>query len=98
MFGVRAPSRWWKRWTRADALDPRFPIQSSGELAYLSLLVEWAQACRLVRVARGRIVAVRKHAALLARRLKSRVRSVASVDQPAESGSDSDTKPAATCS
>ncbi|MCP9489691.1 MAG: plasmid pRiA4b ORF-3 family protein [Solirubrobacteraceae bacterium MAG38_C4-C5] len=50
-----------------DVLDPRFPIQSSGELAYLSLLVEWAKACRLVRVAHGRIVTVRKHAALVDR-------------------------------
>ncbi len=51
----------------SDVLDPRFPIQSSGELAHLSLLVEWAKACRLVRVARGRIVTVRKHAALVDR-------------------------------
>ncbi len=50
-----------------DVLDPRFPIQSSAELAHLSLLVEWAKACRLVRVARGRIFTVRKHAALVDR-------------------------------
>jgi hypothetical protein len=48
-----------------DVLDLRFPIQSSTELYHLTLLVEWANACGLVRVARERIVAVRKHAKLL---------------------------------
>lgn len=50
-----------------DVLDQRFPIQSSTELYHLTLLAEWANACGLVRVARGRIVAVRKHAKLLER-------------------------------
>jgi hypothetical protein len=50
-----------------DVLDQRFPIQSSVELYQLTLLVEWAKACGLVRVVRGRIVAVRKRAKLLAR-------------------------------
>lgn len=50
-----------------DVLDQRFPIQSSAELYHLNLLVEWAKASGLVRVARGRIVAVRKHAKLLER-------------------------------
>ena len=50
-----------------DILDRRFPIQSSAELYRLTLLVEWAKASGLVRVARGRIVAVRKHAKLLER-------------------------------
>jgi hypothetical protein len=48
-----------------DVLDQRFPMQSSTELYHLTLLVEWATACGLVRGARGRIVAVRKHAKLL---------------------------------
>lgn len=52
-----------------DVLDPRFPIQSSTELYRLTLLVEWAKVCGLVRVVRGRIVAVRKHAGLLERPL-----------------------------
>jgi hypothetical protein len=50
-----------------DVLDQRFPTQSSAELYRLTLLVEWAKACGLVRVVRGRIVAVRKHAKLLER-------------------------------
>ena len=50
-----------------DILDRRFPIQSSAELYRLTLLVEWAKASGLVRVVRGRIVAVRKHAKLLER-------------------------------
>jgi hypothetical protein len=52
-----------------DVLDPRFPIQSSTELYRLTLLVEWAKVCGLVRVVRGRIVTVRKHAGLLERPL-----------------------------
>jgi Plasmid pRiA4b ORF-3-like protein len=50
-----------------DVLDPRFPIQSSADLYRLTLLVEWAKASGLVRVVRGKIVAVRKHAKLLQR-------------------------------
>ncbi len=48
-----------------DILDRCFPIQSSAELYRLSVLVEWAKACGLVRVFRGRLVAVRRHAKLL---------------------------------
>jgi len=48
-----------------DVLDPRFPIRSSTELYRFNLLVEWAKACRMVRVVHGRIVPVRKHAKLL---------------------------------
>jgi DNA-binding PucR family transcriptional regulator len=54
-----------------DVLDQRFPIQSSTELYHLTLLVEWANACGLVRVARERIVAVRKHAKRLEQTLRS---------------------------
>ncbi|MHB8695778.1 MAG: hypothetical protein ACYDHH_31560 [Solirubrobacteraceae bacterium] len=36
-----------------DGLDERFPVQSSGKLYHLSVLVEWAKAAGLVRVARG---------------------------------------------
>lgn len=50
-----------------DVLDQRFPIQSSTELYHLTLLVEWAKACGLVRIARCRIQGVRKHAKLLER-------------------------------
>jgi hypothetical protein len=53
-----------------DVLDQRFPIQSSAELYRLTVLVEWAKACGLVRVVRGRIVGVRKHAKLLERLLE----------------------------
>jgi len=52
-----------------DVLDPRFPIRSSTELHWLSLWIGWAKACRLVRVVHGRIVPVRKNAALLDRPL-----------------------------
>ena len=51
-----------------DALDPmngRFHTTSSADLPELALLVEWAKACGLVRVARGRLMAVKKHAGLL---------------------------------
>ena len=48
-----------------DVLDPRYPIQSSAELPGLGVLVEWAKRCGLVRVVRGRIVAVNRHAHLL---------------------------------
>jgi hypothetical protein len=53
-----------------DRLDPRFPIHSSAELYRLTLLVEWAKACRLVRVVHGRLVRVRKAAKLLERPLE----------------------------
>jgi hypothetical protein len=53
-----------------DVLDPRFPIHSSAELYGLTLLVEWAKACRLVRVAHGRIVPVQRNAKLLDRPLE----------------------------
>src|SRR4051794_9272211 len=33
-----------------DRLDPRRPIHSSAELDRLALVVDWAKACRLVRV------------------------------------------------
>jgi hypothetical protein len=51
-----------------DELDPmngRFRTTSSADLPELTLLVEWAKACGLVRVARGRLLAVKKHAGLL---------------------------------
>ena len=53
-----------------DELDPqggRFKTASSAELLELTLIVEWAKACRLVRVQRGRLERVKKHAALLDR-------------------------------
>lgn len=53
-----------------DRLDPRFPIQSSAELYRLGPVVEWAKACRLVRVVHGRLVPVRKAARLLDRPLE----------------------------
>lgn len=53
-----------------DQLDPRFPIHSSAELYRLTLVVEWAKACRLVRVVHGRLVPVRKAANLLDRPLE----------------------------
>ncbi len=62
-----------------DVLDQRFPIQSSTELYHLTLLVEWAKACGLVRVARGRIVAVRKHAKLLERPVELVCRMLAAI-------------------
>jgi hypothetical protein len=53
-----------------DLLDPRFPIHSSAELYRLTLIVEWAKACRLVLVVRGRLVPVRRAAKLLDRPLE----------------------------
>jgi hypothetical protein len=53
-----------------DVLDPGFPIHSSAELYRLTLLVEWAKACRLVRVVHGRLVPVRRNARLLDRPLE----------------------------
>ncbi|MDQ3630811.1 MAG: plasmid pRiA4b ORF-3 family protein [Actinomycetota bacterium] len=50
-----------------DQLDPmggRFKTKSSSELPGLALIVEWAKACRLVRVSRGRLVPVKKNAVL----------------------------------
>jgi len=55
-----------------DVLDSRFPIQSSADLYRLALLVEWARACGLVRVVRGRMVPVGKRAGLLERPLDLR--------------------------
>ncbi len=48
-----------------DPMDGRFRTTSSADLPELTLLVEWAKACGLVRVARGRLLAVKRHAALL---------------------------------
>ncbi len=67
-----------------DILDRRFPIQSSAELYRLTLLVEWAKASGLVRVARGRIVAVRKHAKLLERPAELVCRMLVAIPQLAE--------------
>lgn len=55
-----------------DEIDPAigervFKTKSSVELLGLSLIVEWAKAARLVRVVRGRLVPVKKAAALLER-------------------------------
>jgi len=55
-----------------DQIDPAigdkvFKTKSSVELLGLSLIVEWAKAARLVRVVRGRLVPVKKTAALLER-------------------------------
>ncbi|HEY5342278.1 MAG TPA: hypothetical protein VIJ66_01275 [Solirubrobacteraceae bacterium] len=67
-----------------DILDRRFPIQSSAELYRLTLLVEWAKASGLVRVVRGRIVAVRKHAKLLERPAELVCRMLAAIPALAE--------------
>jgi hypothetical protein len=48
-----------------DAVDGRFPTTSSAQLPELTLIVEWAKACGLVRVVRGRLVLVKKRAGLL---------------------------------
>jgi Plasmid pRiA4b ORF-3-like protein len=55
-----------------DEIDPAigervFKTTSSVELLGLGLIVEWAKAARLVRVVRGRLVPVKKAAALLDR-------------------------------
>ena len=55
-----------------DQIDPAigdqvFKTKSSTELLGLTLVVEWAKAARLVRVVRGRLVPVKKSAALLDR-------------------------------
>jgi len=51
-----------------DELDPmngRFKTTSSAELPVLRLLVDWAKASGLLRVVRGRLVAVKRNARLL---------------------------------
>jgi hypothetical protein len=55
-----------------DRLDPEigervFRTKSSDELRELATIVEWAKASRLVRVAAGRLVPVKKNAALVSR-------------------------------
>jgi len=53
-----------------DELDPmggKFQTTSSAELPGLTLVVEWAKACRVVRVVHGRLVPVKKNARLLDR-------------------------------
>ena len=52
-----------------DTIDPKigdrvFRTKSSEELAYLTRVVEWAKAARLVRVTGARLVPVKKNAAL----------------------------------
>src|SRR5262245_39889832 len=58
-----------------DVLDPKigdrvFRTKSSEELRGLTTVVEWAKASRLVRVAGGRLVPVKKNAGLLDRPLE----------------------------
>jgi hypothetical protein len=53
-----------------DRMDPvigdrTFKTKSSEELYHLTLLVEWAKAARLLRVAGGRLLPVKKNARLL---------------------------------
>jgi hypothetical protein len=67
-----------------DVLDPRFPTQTSAELYHLTLLVEWTKASGLVRVARGRIVAARKHVKLLERPAEFVCRMLAAIPQLGE--------------
>ncbi len=60
------------RLNTGDQIDPAigervFKTKSSAELLGLCLIVEWAKAARLVRVVRGRLVPVKKAAALLDR-------------------------------
>jgi hypothetical protein len=55
-----------------DRMDPvigerTFKTKSSEELYHLTLLVEWAKAARLLRVAGGRLLPVKKNAKLLDR-------------------------------
>src|SRR5216684_151039 len=52
-----------------DRIDPAigdrvFKTTSSAELGYLTRIVEWAKAARLVRVIGNRLVPVKKNAAL----------------------------------
>jgi hypothetical protein len=58
-----------------EELDPKigdrvFRTKSSEELPGITTVVEWAKASGLVRVTRGRLVAVKKHAGLLDRPLE----------------------------
>lgn len=58
-----------------DVIDPvignrAFKTKSSEELAGLTVLVEWAKAARLLRVAGGRLLPVMKNAKLLERPLQ----------------------------
>lgn len=62
-----------------DVIDQRFPIQSSGELYRLTLLVELARACGLVRIVRGQLVVVSKNAGLLQRPVDLVVRLLAAL-------------------
>src|SRR3954449_10628992 len=55
-----------------DRLD--VPVRSSAELYRLSLLVELAKECRLVRVVRGRLVSIKKAGKLLGSPLELVVR------------------------
>ncbi|MGH3159402.1 MAG: plasmid pRiA4b ORF-3 family protein [Streptosporangiaceae bacterium] len=55
-----------------DSIDPMigdrvFKTTSSAELGYLTRVVEWAKAARLIRVTGNRLVPVKKNAALLDR-------------------------------
>ncbi|WP_234356747.1 plasmid pRiA4b ORF-3 family protein [Streptomyces sp. NBRC 110028] len=55
-----------------DRMDPvigdrTFKTKSSEELYHLTLLVEWAKAARLLRIAGGRLLPVKKNAKLLDR-------------------------------
>lgn len=57
-----------------DTIDPKigdrvFRTKSSAELGHLSAIVAWAKAARLVRVTGGKLVPVKKNAALLNRPL-----------------------------
>jgi hypothetical protein len=57
-----------------DRIDPKigdrvFKTKSSEELGYLTRIVEWAKAARLVRVSGTRLVLVKKNASLLDRPL-----------------------------
>ena len=57
-----------------DTIDPKigdrvFKTKSSEELGYLTRIVEWAKAARLVRVTGTRLVPVKKNASLLDRPL-----------------------------
>ena len=57
-----------------DEIDPEiggeiFKTKSSEELSYLTTIVEWAKATRLIRVAGTRLTPVKKNAALASRPL-----------------------------
>ncbi|MBT2404845.1 plasmid pRiA4b ORF-3 family protein [Streptomyces sp. ISL-87] len=61
-----------ERLDTGDRMDPvigdrMFKTKSSEELYHLNLLVEWAKAARLLRVAGGRLLPVKKNARLLDR-------------------------------